>query len=67
MPVHGLSALPQTVDIKDAQKIIKPVMRGNLDCLPLRPFRHLAVAKKDVCPVGQLVQVFCIQRNADAD
>ena len=47
--------------------MIELVVRRLIERLPVRAFRHLAVAEQDPGAIGELVQVLAVQGHADAD
>src|SRR3989338_68125 len=65
MSVRRFPALPQAIDVDDADEIIEPVKGSRLHRLPHRAFRHLAVAQENVGLKGQLVALGR-ERHADA-
>ena len=65
--VHGLSPLPQAVNVKDPYEVVQLVVGGDLHGLPLRALRHFAVSEEHVGPVRKLVQVLPVQGHSKAD
>src|SRR6185312_9072876 len=65
--MHRLAGLAEAVDVDDGGQVVEPCVRRMFEALPHRPFGELAVTGQDPDPVGQTIEPFPGEGDADRD